>query len=144
GASCCWARMSSRARSRLRRNSPSASSPPWWADRVSFGCSHAAESRGHGTEQHELQSVPGDGSDPGSAPRVRHHRRAPPSRPRRSGHPSRARDRAAGPERRRQVHLAQRSEEHTSELQSRENLVCRLLLEKKKATSNENANIAAH
>src|SRR5690606_41184160 len=31
---------------------------------------------------------------------------------------------------------ANRSEEHTSELQSRENLVCRLLLEKKKATSN--------
>src|SRR5690606_40840078 len=28
-----------------------------------------------------------------------------------------------------------RSEEHTSELQSRENLVCRLLLEKKKATA---------
>src|SRR5436309_10938615 len=28
-----------------------------------------------------------------------------------------------------------RSEEHTSELQSRENLVCRLLLEKKKYTS---------
>src|SRR6266700_8437071 len=28
--------------------------------------------------------------------------------------------------------LAARSEEHTSELQSRENLVCRLLLEKKK------------
>src|SRR5690606_41788313 len=30
------------------------------------------------------------------------------------------------------VHTAPRSEEHTSELQSRENLVCRLLLEKKK------------
>src|SRR5436309_14502450 len=30
-----------------------------------------------------------------------------------------------------------RSEEHTSELQSRENLVCRLLLEKKKNTSRE-------
>src|SRR5690606_40575722 len=30
-----------------------------------------------------------------------------------------------------------RSEEHTSELQSRENLVCRLLLEKKKATTCE-------
>src|SRR5207302_6822290 len=30
-----------------------------------------------------------------------------------------------------------RSEEHTSELQSRENLVCRLLLEKKNATPNE-------
>src|SRR5690606_40764588 len=29
--------------------------------------------------------------------------------------------------------IACRSEEHTSELQSRENLVCRLLLEKKKA-----------
>src|SRR5690606_41218060 len=30
--------------------------------------------------------------------------------------------------------IALRSEEHTSELQSRENLVCRLLLEKKKKT----------
>src|SRR5215475_16218848 len=30
---------------------------------------------------------------------------------------------------------APRSEEHTSELQSRENLVCRLLLEKKKKTT---------
>src|SRR5690606_40919394 len=30
------------------------------------------------------------------------------------------------------LRFAQRSEEHTSELQSRENLVCRLLLEKKK------------
>src|SRR5436309_11911366 len=30
-----------------------------------------------------------------------------------------------------------RSEEHTSELQSRENLVCRLLLEKKKSTERE-------
>src|SRR5690606_40519472 len=30
-----------------------------------------------------------------------------------------------------------RSEEHTSELQSRENLVCRLLLEKKKKNSDE-------
>src|SRR5690606_768782 len=32
----------------------------------------------------------------------------------------------------RNAHLGTRSEEHTSELQSRENLVCRLLLEKKK------------
>src|SRR5690606_40547573 len=30
------------------------------------------------------------------------------------------------------VYVGERSEEHTSELQSRENLVCRLLLEKKK------------
>src|SRR5207302_9087715 len=33
-------------------------------------------------------------------------------------------------------HRAARSEEHTSELQSRENLVCRLLLEKKKKKKN--------
>src|SRR2546430_11911967 len=32
-----------------------------------------------------------------------------------------------------------RSEEHTSELQSQSNLVCRLLLEKKKKTSNSSA-----
>src|SRR5690606_41840926 len=32
---------------------------------------------------------------------------------------------------------ARRSEEHTSELQSRENLVCRLLLEKKKNKNNK-------
>src|SRR2546430_11438177 len=37
-----------------------------------------------------------------------------------------------------QGHRAPRSEEHTSELQSQSNLVCRLLLEKKKTTeSNE-------
>src|SRR5260370_24819594 len=34
----------------------------------------------------------------------------------------------------RQLELAKRSEEHTSELQSHLNLVCRLLLEKKKST----------
>src|SRR3712207_8439515 len=41
---------------------------------------------------------------------------------------------------RRQVHdhqCAKRSEEHTSELQSRQYLVCRLLLEKKKTRENE-------
>src|SRR3712207_8850136 len=32
------------------------------------------------------------------------------------------------------IHLTTRSEEHTSELQSRQYLVCRLLLEKKKKT----------
>src|SRR5256886_12042221 len=32
------------------------------------------------------------------------------------------------------IHLLARSEEHTSELQSQSNLVCRLLLEKKKKT----------
>src|SRR5690606_40638765 len=41
--------------------------------------------------------------------------------------------RVAGPDRRRaRRRCVRRSEEHTSELQSRENLVCRLLLEKKK------------
>src|SRR2546430_17407335 len=34
----------------------------------------------------------------------------------------------------RRSHQPERSEEHTSELQSQSNLVCRLLLEKKKAT----------
>src|SRR2546430_9223708 len=36
--------------------------------------------------------------------------------------------------RRRSLYRAKRSEEHTSELQSQSNLVCRLLLEKKKKT----------
>src|SRR5947209_15554359 len=35
------------------------------------------------------------------------------------------------------LRLAMRSEEHTSELQSRQYLVCRLLLEKKKKKKNE-------
>src|SRR5439155_21952029 len=39
---------------------------------------------------------------------------------------------------RRQSRLAGRSEEHTSELQSRGHLVCRLLLEKKKTTKAPN------
>src|SRR3712207_8585226 len=37
-----------------------------------------------------------------------------------------------------------RSEEHTSELQSRQYLVCRLLLEKKKNTRNSNVNNSYH
>src|SRR2546430_11949293 len=36
---------------------------------------------------------------------------------------------------------ARRSEEHTSELQSQSNLVCRLLLEKKKKIRQQNSNI---
>src|SRR3712207_8687983 len=39
------------------------------------------------------------------------------------------------PRQRRCPHLGARSEEHTSELQSRQYLVCRLLLEKKKITN---------
>src|SRR5438034_6518699 len=39
--------------------------------------------------------------------------------------------------RKRTVALTTRSEEHTSELQSHSDLVCRLLLEKKKANSNQ-------
>src|SRR5690606_39758474 len=39
--------------------------------------------------------------------------------------------------RRAQAEETLRSEEHTSELQSRENLVCRLLLEKKNSTETE-------
>src|SRR5688572_32485817 len=37
------------------------------------------------------------------------------------------------------MHFVGRSEEHTSELQSQSNLVCRLLLEKKKKKINKNS-----
>src|SRR3989475_5746128 len=40
--------------------------------------------------------------------------------------------------------LGVRSEEHTSELQSQSNLVCRLLLEKKKKKINEENNVIEH
>src|SRR5690349_24248185 len=40
--------------------------------------------------------------------------------------------------------LAQRSEEHTSELQSRRDLVCRLLLEKKKKTNDGTSSHQRH
>src|SRR5690606_42155086 len=50
---------------------------------------------------------------------------------RRERHVARRRLRGIGAQRR-QLLGVDRSEEHTSELQSRENLVCRLLLEKKK------------
>src|SRR5688572_31990062 len=65
---------------------------------------------------------------PGTAPATRTppcrrpHRRSSPARPVESAP---AQSRRSGP----------RSEEHTSELQSQSNLVCRLLLEKKKRTS---------
>src|SRR2546430_927137 len=39
------------------------------------------------------------------------------------------------------VHPSRRSEEHTSELQSQSNLVCRLLLEKKKKKTNKTQQI---
>src|SRR2546427_3390191 len=63
--------------------------------------------------------------------------RPPPSRPsRRARRTESRRDRSRGPRRRPQrqrvVCPTRRSEEHTSELQSQSNLVCRLLLEKKK------------
>src|SRR5256885_10164729 len=60
----------------------------------------------------------GEGHTPACAPGVETH------------HPDVPRDR--GPEVRRGGLVVQRSEEHTSELQSPCNLVCRLLLEKKK------------
>src|SRR2546430_3413159 len=43
---------------------------------------------------------------------------------------------SSGPKRSRITSALARSEEHTSELQSQSNLVCRLLLEKKKKTPN--------
>src|SRR3712207_8960321 len=40
--------------------------------------------------------------------------------------------------------LLRRSEEHTSELQSRQYLVCRLLLEKKKTTHNQHLHVYSY
>src|SRR5438477_3695085 len=61
------------------------------------------------------------------------------ARPRNRGHDARL----LGAHRRRVSADWQRSEEHTSELQSHVNLVCRLLLEKKKETS-QNIGNAVH
>src|SRR5690606_41640665 len=62
----------------------------------------------------------------------RGHRQCPPrTRPLHGGAGRSARSADVGHCRSQQV-VGVRSEEHTSELQSRENLVCRLLLEKKK------------
>src|SRR3712207_7104599 len=65
---------------------------------------------------------------------TRARRGGPPRVPSR-GHPD-ARDRAAVHEEVGAGDEARRSEEHTSELQSRQYLVCRLLLEKKKNITN--------
>src|SRR5260370_35431155 len=51
-----------------------------------------------------------------------------------AGHHQRGDQRAVRPG---LLHAGHRSEEHTSELQSHLNLVCRLLLEKKKSRSNQ-------
>src|SRR2546430_4722365 len=59
--------------------------------------------------------------------------------PRRDARAARRRDRLRRNHRQRPgEHAASRSEEHTSELQSQSNLVCRLLLEKKKKTHSHN------
>src|SRR2546427_1160901 len=62
--------------------------------------------------------------------------------PRRPSHPGLRRSGAA----KSRVRRAARSEEHTSELQSQSNLVCRLLLEKKKkgALQKEECRYGAH
>src|SRR5690606_41394937 len=77
----------------------------------------------------------GDGRRRGVQAAVRRlrpgHPRLEPSRRIRTGAVSGTRRRQS-PHPRRRAAAGARSEEHTSELQSRENLVCRLLLEKKK------------
>src|SRR5436309_12653373 len=72
-----------------------------------------------------LPAVPGhDGLLPGAQPAAVAHRGVPLDVP-------------DGPHARDHGGDGVRSEEHTSELQSRENLVCRLLLEKKKKKKNK-------
>src|SRR3712207_8074734 len=65
-----------------------------------------------------------------------HDPRGHPCLPSRLCHPCRPSGRVVRVDRRRPAHRCRpsRSEEHTSELQSRQYLVCRLLLEKKKNT----------
>src|SRR3712207_6967035 len=62
-------------------------------------------------------------------------------RARRTRPPRRGRSRRRPLSRRRRGNRWPRSEEHTSELQSRQYLVCRLLLEKKKKTDTANQRI---
>src|SRR5690606_42086269 len=109
----------------------------WWTRRSAGGCSRKAERavRSHaGQSSHSRHTGPGErpvlragapqrGQAGGGMARSRARQRTQLSR--RDGSPrlGRSQPRQIG---------AKRSEEHTSELQSRENLVCRLLLEKKK------------
>src|SRR3712207_7570152 len=72
------------------------------------------------------------GQRPGAGA-ARFRRRRPRLRGHQPGHPLRHREPGPRPP---------RSEEHTSELQSRQYLVCRLLLEKKKQLLNQHANLA--
>src|SRR5262249_59262118 len=81
-------------------------SPPWWVRRAGA----AGRRAGLRPQAHTRRSTPGLGSTARGAP--------------------------AGDPTRRRVDDVPRSEEHTSELQSLTNLVCRLLLEKKKSPSN--------
>src|SRR5690606_39563940 len=86
-----------------------------------FRCYEPAPARMHALSLHD--ALPISGGPPG--------RRQPAARTRR---PTRGRSGADRRPAARRTHDREvRSEEHTSELQSRENLVCRLLLEKKKA-----------
>src|SRR3712207_8484921 len=63
-------------------------------------------------------------------------------RPHRRGAPPSPRAERAQRRRRAARRAADRSEEHTSELQSRQYLVCRLLLEKKKKTTKQHIKAA--
>src|SRR5688572_31732788 len=75
--------------------------------------------------------APRDHASPGRR-RERLSRQGPVRRPDRGPAAPPGAVRRRGEHHRRQRHRVRRSEEHTSELQSQSNLVCRLLLEKKK------------
>src|SRR5690606_17108971 len=77
--------------------------------------------RGKSRNCPKFPEFPGEEVRPRASRRFRRNRRgfSPPTRP-------------LAPSDEKRLRCERRSEEHTSELQSRENLVCRLLLEKKK------------
>src|SRR2546422_661660 len=150
---CCWKKRGRRRHRARPRCKPSAG----WSSR-SWGASTGGIRRGAAGEAPSLDGSPGGGGGGIRAPRrrsaiaLRAQRGAPlgglslrarrpparegrgaPARPsgRGAGRPRGGRG-APGADRPRQ----ERSEEHTSELQSRLHLVCRLLLEKKKKEKN--------
>src|SRR5690606_41509610 len=102
---------------------PSAASPP---------CSSGANRDPHSFPTRRSSDLAQRGPARARKPEARRHagRRRKPCRATRGVRPTAGRNGRRSPG----YGKGQRSEEHTSELQSRENLVCRLLLEKKKST----------
>src|SRR6266508_2606839 len=105
------------------------SNPPWWSTRMGASVDTAGSCSDETVRDTSTAGVVGT---PGPVRAAHQARLMPSTSPQ---HPAVARTRPSHPRRGWRVPTLQarpRSEEHTSELQSRGHLVCRLLLEKKK------------